>query len=460
MNHARLTLALSALAALIAGLFSAPASVYAQEPTPQGTAWRYKIEVAVTKSNESKDKTDIEANIYRIPGTDTPYVLIACVMGEDPEFPRACPISSALVDKKGEIIVDLEFRPNSVFTNRVLPIVDPGIPAKRLAAANTGTESRAFPCTTLFGEVPVNYETTIEKTPRHKITLAEPRTAQIGSLRRHLDVLEHKYEYDEKGAMTVGTWHHKSRTEMPTGEMLTDELRMRATLVEQRALKEDEIDRIRAEYSDIEKIVLAVYQGNPKALKGLDKKLDAVEARYREKGRLVPSAFITLQETITARTMTAEQRRNPEKAIKKKVLSKTAPDFTLKNLAGEDIKISAFKGKVVLVNFWSSSCRSCRAEAPILTTLQNKYREQGLVVLGVNAYNEAASAVQGFKDTLGLEHELLLGGNPVARKLYFCPDYPANFWIDRKGKVVHYEIGWDRRTSPQMLEDKIVELLK
>ena len=71
----------------------------------------------------------------------------------------------------------------------------------------------------------------------------------------------------------------------------------------------------------------------------------------------------------------------------------TAPEIALKDLSGKAITLSSLKGKVVLVDFWASWCGPCRESMPFLEKLSKSYRDQGLVVLGVNIDNDAAAVV-------------------------------------------------------------------
>ena len=72
---------------------------------------------------------------------------------------------------------------------------------------------------------------------------------------------------------------------------------------------------------------------------------------------------------------------------------KPAPDFSVKNLDGNDITLADYKGKVVLVNFWATWCDPCRIEIPWLIDMQNKYGPRGFTVLGVAMDDEGKSGV-------------------------------------------------------------------
>ena len=99
----------------------------------------------------------------------------------------------------------------------------------------------------------------------------------------------------------------------------------------------------------------------------------------------------------------------------------------------------------------------CRAEAPHLSRLQEKYKNQGLTVLGVNADNNSMENLNRFVKEKGLTHSILLNGSGVAMQTYSARAYPTTYWISRSGKLVAREYGYH---SPQKLERTAKRLLK
>ena len=73
-------------------------------------------------------------------------------------------------------------------------------------------------------------------------------------------------------------------------------------------------------------------------------------------------------------------------------ISAPAPDFTLKSLAGSNLRLEEYRGQVVLINFWASWCGPCRQEMPILDQLHQRYEDTGFAVLGVNVEGEVEPA--------------------------------------------------------------------
>jgi peroxiredoxin len=108
----------------------------------------------------------------------------------------------------------------------------------------------------------------------------------------------------------------------------------------------------------------------------------------------------------------------PAAATEESIAGRAAPDFSLKTLQGDRCALSELRGKVVLVNFWATWCPPCRAELPDLIQFQEKYRERGLVLIGVS-FDEKDAVVQKFYEDKKINY-------PVARvTAEFCQSYGA-----------------------------------
>ncbi len=99
----------------------------------------------------------------------------------------------------------------------------------------------------------------------------------------------------------------------------------------------------------------------------------------------------------------------------------------------------------------------CIAEAPHLSRLQEKYKNQGLTVLGVNSDNNSKANLERFVKEANLTHAILLNGSGVAMQVYSARAYPTTYWIDRSGKLVAREYGYH---GPEKLERTARRLLK
>ncbi len=120
------------------------------------------------------------------------------------------------------------------------------------------------------------------------------------------------------------------------------------------------------------------------------------------------------------------------------VIGAEAPDFTMKNLDGEQVSLSDFKGKVVLIDFWASWCGPCRKDNPHVVELYNKYKEDGFEILGVSLDKTKDRWEQAVaKDNLTWEHVSDLKGwsNAVA-KMYSVKSIPHTVLLDKEGKII------------------------
>ncbi len=76
-----------------------------------------------------------------------------------------------------------------------------------------------------------------------------------------------------------------------------------------------------------------------------------------------------------------------------------APDFTLKDMNGKDVRLTHYKGKVVLINFWATWCGPCKYEIPLFVDLQNRYGSQGLSFLGISVDDPIESSGPSSRNT-------------------------------------------------------------
>jgi cytochrome c biogenesis protein CcmG/thiol:disulfide interchange protein DsbE len=113
-----------------------------------------------------------------------------------------------------------------------------------------------------------------------------------------------------------------------------------------------------------------------------------------------------------------------------------APDFTLDRL-DRDGKLSMrdLRGKAVVVNFWASWCVPCRDEAPVLEQTYQRYRGQGLVVLGIDV-NDFREDARRFMERHGLSYPVVYDGKGSTVGRWGVRGFPETFFVDRSGKLV------------------------
>jgi thiol-disulfide isomerase/thioredoxin len=141
------------------------------------------------------------------------------------------------------------------------------------------------------------------------------------------------------------------------------------------------------------------------------------------------------------------------------LLGRPAPDFTLEALGGGTIHLhDMIRGRVALISFWGVACGPCRAEAPYLSALYNRFRDQGLTVIAVNAYDEGKQEVDGFARANGLAHPIALMGRKVAEEQYTVTSYPVTFLVDRTGAIADYHLDFEPGDE-KLLAKSIARLL-
>jgi len=130
-----------------------------------------------------------------------------------------------------------------------------------------------------------------------------------------------------------------------------------------------------------------------------------------------------------------------------------APGFELRDLQGKTVRLSDFKGKVVLLNFWATWCPPCRAEIPDLISLQKQYGAQGLVVLGVAMDEKGDKVVNPFAKRMKINYPVVIGDQKTAAAYGGVMVVPTSFVIDRNGKVVGEQEGAaDRATFEKAIK--------
>jgi peroxiredoxin len=110
-------------------------------------------------------------------------------------------------------------------------------------------------------------------------------------------------------------------------------------------------------------------------------------------------------------------------------------DFTLKDIHGKPVALSAYRGKVVLLDFWATWCPPCRKEIPGFIELYNSYRSRGFVVIGVSM-DESTSDIKQFAKRFKMNYPILVGAGRDDLEPAFGPlPLPTAFVIARDGRI-------------------------
>jgi peroxiredoxin len=138
-------------------------------------------------------------------------------------------------------------------------------------------------------------------------------------------------------------------------------------------------------------------------------------------------------------------------------LRKPAPEWQLNDVAGKVVKLSDFKGKVIILDFWATWCPPCRQEIPGFVALQKKYADKGFTMVGVSLDRQGPSVVKPFMQRFAMNYPVVMGDDKTVADYGGVPVIPTAFVIDRQGDVVAVHEGF---TDQATFESEIGPLLK
>jgi len=156
-------------------------------------------------------------------------------------------------------------------------------------------------------------------------------------------------------------------------------------------------------------------------------------------GVLTALAVLCVATSASAQRGSAAMREK-RRAYHEKFINKPAPPFALADLSGKTVQLKDFRGKVIMLNFWFSTCVPCRQETPALMRLYDAYRDEGLAVIGINLDEVLIPQYKGalmekFLKTFGVNYPILLADRAVFEAYGGVPVQPTTFLIDRDGAV-------------------------
>ncbi|MEP7234314.1 MAG: TlpA disulfide reductase family protein [Ignavibacteriota bacterium] len=136
---------------------------------------------------------------------------------------------------------------------------------------------------------------------------------------------------------------------------------------------------------------------------------------------------------------------------------KPAPDFVLNDLDGKQVRLSDFKGKTVVLNFWATWCGPCVKEMPGFMELQSQYGGEGLQFIGIALDQEGAVRVKPFVEKRKINYPILIGTSEIADKFGGMNAIPVTFLIDKKGMIREQYIGMREKAD---LEPMVLALMR
>jgi len=135
---------------------------------------------------------------------------------------------------------------------------------------------------------------------------------------------------------------------------------------------------------------------------------------------------------------------------------KPAPEFSLKDLSGSEIKLTDFRNRVVLINFWATWCPPCREEMPDFISLYEQYKDRGLEIVGISMDWGPERVLPGFIKENNINYRILLGSEEVYSLYGGVNVIPTTFLLDKEGNIRKKYLGY---SGKEILENDIKELL-
>ena len=157
-------------------------------------------------------------------------------------------------------------------------------------------------------------------------------------------------------------------------------------------------------------------------------------------GMLVPVLFLVLLGVAMARQEAFAGFGVNAAGKLEELRRRPAPEFKIDQFDGGVFNLSEYRGKVVLVNFWASWCPPCRDEAPILERGWRKYQDRGLVLVGLDVWDDESDA-RAFLAEFGITYPNGPEGNGTIAIEYGVSGIPESFFVDRKGVLGQHWIG-------------------
>jgi len=151
---------------------------------------------------------------------------------------------------------------------------------------------------------------------------------------------------------------------------------------------------------------------------------------------IVLSIFIIQNPFKKSETVIGELQNNKNTGLE---IENLAPDFILQNLNGDNVQLSSFRGKSVVINFWATWCPPCREEFPEFEKVFVKNKKY-LEILGVNL-QEDKKDINKFLEEIPVSFTLLLDPNKDVKELYNVFIQPVTYFIDEEGKIVDKKFG-------------------
>ena len=133
-----------------------------------------------------------------------------------------------------------------------------------------------------------------------------------------------------------------------------------------------------------------------------------------------------------------------------------APELNVADIAGNNLNLSRYRGKVVLLDFWAVDCGGCVVEIPWYVEFDRKYHDKGLQLIGIDMYGESPAYIKPFMEKSRMQYPVAVGNDEIGKR-FQAEELPKTMLIDRQGRVAISHVGI---VDKAMFERDIEELLK
>ncbi len=153
----------------------------------------------------------------------------------------------------------------------------------------------------------------------------------------------------------------------------------------------------------------------------------------------------------------SEPVRSGSPLVKPAPARQPAPDFELKDPDGRIVRLSDYRGKVVLLNFWATWCAPCRIEIPWFIEFERTLKDRGFAVIGVSMDEGGWEVVKPYLRQVGVNYRVVLGDERVATLYGGVESLPTSFLIDREGKIAAVHVGLVSKRAYQQSIEALLE---